>query len=109
MREKGLELVEGEQITETARAIKSKEELILMKASMDVWEASVYAMHKILEPGITENALWAKLHETNIRLGGEWIETRLLSSGPRTNPWFRECSMREIEKNDLVSFDTDLI
>lgn len=109
LREKGLELVEGEQITETARAIKSKEELVLMKASMDVCEASVHAMHEILEPGITENALWAKLHETNIRLGGEWIETRLLSSGPRTNPWFRECSMREIEKNDLVSFDTDLI
>ena len=107
--DKGLELVEGEQITETARAIKSKEELILMKASMDVCEASVHAMHELLEPGISENALWAKLHETNIRLGGEWIETRLLSSGPRTNPWFRECSMREIEKNDLVSFDTDLI
>ena len=35
-------------------------------------------MHEKLEPGITENALWAKLHETNIRLGGEWIETRLL-------------------------------
>ena len=66
-------------------------------------------MEEALLPGITENALWAKLHETNIRLGGEWIETRLLSSGPRTNPWFRECSMREIEKNDLVSFDTDLI
>ncbi len=67
------------------------------------------AMHAALEPGITENALWAKLHETNIRLGGEWIETRLLSSGPRTNPWFRECSMRAIEAGDLVSFDTDLI
>ena len=107
--EKGLELVEGEQITETARAIKSKEELVLMKTSMDVCEASVHAMHEVLEPGITENALWAKLHETNIRLGGEWIETRLLSSGPRTNPWFRECSMRPIDRNDLVSFDTDLI
>jgi len=66
-------------------------------------------VHEALEPGITENGLWAKLHETNIRLGGEWIETRLLSSGPRTNPWFRECSMRQIEKGDMVSFDTDLI
>ena len=80
-----------------------------MKSSMDVCEESVRSMHGLVEPGITENALWAKLHETNIRLGGEWIETRLLSSGPRTNPWFRECSMREIENNDLVSFDTDLI
>lgn len=109
LRARGLMLVEGEQITETARAVKSKEELILMNASMDVCQAGIQSMHEFLQPGITENALWAKLHETNIRLGGEWIETRLLSSGPRTNPWFRECSMRRIEKGDLLSFDTDLI
>lgn len=66
LRVKGLELVEGEQITETARAVKSKEELVLMQASMDVCEAGVRSMHEALEPGITENALWAKLHETNI-------------------------------------------
>ena len=109
LRARGLTLVEGEQITETARTVKSKEELVLMQTSMDVCQAGIQAMHDFLQPGITENALWSKLHETNIRLGGEWIETRLLSSGPRTNPWFRECSMRKIEKGDLISFDTDLI
>jgi Xaa-Pro aminopeptidase len=66
-------------------------------------------MWQAMEPGIPENALWAKLHETNIRLGGEWIETRLLSAGPRTNPWFRESSMRPIETGEVMSFDTDLI
>ena len=109
LRERGLILVEGEGVCERARSIKSVGELELMRASMAVCEAGCLSMKAALEPGITENALWAKLHETNIRLGGEWIETRLLSSGPRTNPWFRECSMRPIERNDLVSFDTDLI
>jgi Xaa-Pro dipeptidase len=41
--------------------------------------------------------------------GGEWIETRLLSSGPRTNPWFQEASDRIIQAGDLVSFDTDMV
>ena len=109
LRDKGLVLADGEAISEKARAIKSSGELQLMRASMAVCEAGCQAMEEALEPGISENALWSKLHETNIRLGGEWIETRLLSSGPRTNPWFRECSMRIIEKGDLVSFDTDLI
>jgi len=109
LRARGLELVEGEQITETARAIKSDDELKLMQVSMNVCQEGMRAMQEYLEPGMTENALWSKLHETNIRLGGEWIETRLLSSGPRTNPWFRECSMRSIEKGDMISFDTDLI
>ena len=62
-----------------------------------------------LRPGMTEQELWAHLHAENIRRGGEWIETRLLSSGPRTNPWFQECSSRTIEDGDLVAFDTDLI
>ena len=62
-----------------------------------------------LRPGITEQALWAELHAGNIARGGEWIETRLLASGPRTNPWFQECSSRAIAAGDLVGFDTDLI
>lgn len=109
LRAEGLTLLEGEGIAERARAVKSVEELALMRASIAVCEEGCREMQAILEPGITENALWAKLHEVNIRLGGEWIETRLLSSGPRTNPWFRECSMRVIERGDMVSFDTDLI
>ena len=104
-----LHLLDALPITEHARALKSAEEVVLMKASLRVCEAGCKAMQDALFPGITENALWAKLHETNIRLGGEWIETRLLSSGPRTNPWFRECSMRQVEAGDMVSFDTDLI
>jgi Xaa-Pro aminopeptidase len=106
---KGVQVVEGEAIAEQARVIKSAQEVALMRASIEACEEGCRAMADALVPGITENALWAKLHEANIRLGGEWIETRLLSAGPRTNPWFRECSMRAIEKGEVVSFDTDLI
>lgn len=106
---KGVEVVEGESVAEQARAIKSPQELALMRAAIAACEEACTDMWRAFEPGITENALWAKLHEANIRLGGEWIETRLLSAGPRTNPWFRECSMRAIEKGEVMSFDTDLI
>lgn len=42
-------------------------------------------------------------------MGGEWIETRLLSSGDRTNPWHQECSDRVISAGELVGFDTDMV
>jgi Xaa-Pro aminopeptidase len=42
-------------------------------------------------------------------MGGEWLETRLLASGGRTNPWFQESSDRIVRPGDLVAFDTDLI
>jgi Xaa-Pro aminopeptidase len=56
-----------------------------------------------------EDDVWAVLHAENIRRGGEWIETRLLSSGQRTNPWFQECGGRVCQHNEIISFDTDLI
>jgi Xaa-Pro aminopeptidase len=105
----GLEIHDGFEVMEQARKIKSPEEIMLMRHSIAVSEKGIQAMREALRPGMTENAVWSKLHETNIALGGEWIETRLLSSGPRTNPWMSECSMRVIEKGDMVSFDTDLI
>jgi len=109
LRAEGLMLEDAWPLAEHARMIKSPEEVVLVRAAIEVCEEGCRAMQAALAPGITENSLWAKLHETNIRLGGEWIETRLLSSGPRTNPWFRECSMRVIEAGDMVSFDTDLV
>lgn len=106
---RGLTIHDGLEVMELARLIKSDEEIVLMQKSIDICELGMAAMQAKLEPGITENELWSVLHQTNISHGGEWIETRLLSSGDRTFPWFRECSMRTIEDGDLVSFDTDLV
>ena len=105
----GYEIFDGFEVMENAREIKSAGEIALMRHSIAVCEQAIGQMREAMRPGITENALWAELHHGNIAGGGEWIETRLLSSGPRTNPWFRESSMRVIERGDMVSFDTDLV
>ncbi len=99
----------GEAVMEQARLIKSPDEILAMRRSIVACENAMAEMEDKLKPGISENELWAELHRGNIARGGEWIETRLLSSGPRTNPWFQECSSRIIEAGDLVAFDTDLI
>jgi len=109
LRSLGVELFDGQEILEQARAIKSPDELIQMRAAVSVCEQGMTAMREALRPGMTESQLWSILHQVNIANGGEFIETRLLTSGSRTNPWFQECSARVIEAGDLVSFDTDLI
>ncbi|HLI14305.1 MAG TPA: Xaa-Pro peptidase family protein [Alphaproteobacteria bacterium] len=109
LRARGVAIFDGQEPCEIARSVKSVEEIACMMQSIAVCEAGMARMREALRPGMTENALWAILHETNIRLGGEWIETRLLASGERTNPWFQECGDRLIRPGDLVSFDTDLI
>jgi Xaa-Pro dipeptidase len=105
----GVNVVYGEEMMEEARKIKSVDEIQCMRRAIISCEAAMAEMETALVPGMSENDLWAVLHAENIRRGGEWIETRLLASGPRTNPWFQESSSRIIEPGDLVSFDTDLI
>jgi len=105
----GIQIMDGQEPCEIARAIKSEDEIACMVQSIAVCEAGMARMQEALRPGMSENEVWAILHETDIRLGGEWIETRLLASGERTNPWFHECGDRLIRPGDLVSFDTDLI
>ena len=109
MQRRGYHVVDGFEVMEHARRIKSAGEIALMRHSIATCEQAIAQMRDAMRPGMTENALWAELHHASIARGGEWIETRLLSSGPRTNPWFRESSMRVIEPGDIVAFDTDLV
>lgn len=105
----GIELIDAQALLEMARVVKTPEELLCVRLSMDVCDVAVERMRAALRPGITENQLWGVLHETNIAHDGEWIECRLLASGERTNPWFQECGNRVIEAGDLVGFDTDMV
>lgn len=109
IRERGIEVLDGQEPLEHARSVKSGDEIACMKIAVAACEAGMARMYEALTPGITENQLWAILHEVNIANGGEWIETRLLASGARTNPWMQECSDKIIRPGELVAFDTDLV
>jgi hypothetical protein len=105
----GLAVEEGEPLTERARAIKSPDEVAAMRCALHACETAMAAMHAAARPGLSEDEVWAVLHAENIRRGGEWIETRLLASGPRTNPWFQECGPRVPRPDEVLAFDTDMI
>ena len=105
----GIEAIGSQAFAEEARKIKHAEEIKAMRRAIHTSEVGMAQMWQALRPGITENQLWSILHQINIARGGEWIETRLLASGPRTNPWFQECSDRVIETGDILAFDTDLV
>ncbi len=105
----GIDVQDGEELMERTRAIKGPDEIKAMRCAMWACEQSIAEMREIAVPGVTENDVWAELHKANIKRGGEWIETRILASGQRTNPWFQECGPRVIQNNEILSFDTDLI
>ena len=105
----GVQVHNGQAVTEFARLIKGPDEILAMRCAVASCEAAIAEMRQAMRAGVTENDVWAALHSGNIRRGGEWIETRILSSGPRTNPWYQESGPRVLSDGDLLSFDTDLI
>ncbi|MNG75117.1 Xaa-Pro aminopeptidase [compost metagenome] len=109
LKAKGIELFDAQPLMEQARLIKSAEEVASHRVSMAVCDLAIARMRASLEPGITENQLWSILHGTNVAQGGEWAESRLLSSGPRTNPWFQDATDKVIEAGEMVCFDTDMV
>ncbi len=109
LQRRGIEIVNGQELCEHARSIKSADELELMGWTIRVAEAGMARMYENSLPGKTENEIWAELHYENIRSGGEWLETRLLAIGERTNPWFQECSHHVGKAGDILSFDTDMV
>ncbi|PBC03690.1 Xaa-Pro peptidase family protein [Mesorhizobium sp. WSM3860] len=109
LRSHGIKLFDAQEALERARSIKTVEEIQALRLATDVCDVGCERMKAALQPGITENQLWAVFHDVNIAHNGEWIESRFLCSGERTNPWYQECSDRVIQAGDLVAFDSDMI
>jgi Xaa-Pro aminopeptidase len=105
----GWNLVDAQEPVERARAIKNTMEIDCVKASLRATERAMAALRSAIRPGITENELWSVMHQGIIAQGGDYVETRLLSSGVRTNPWFQECGNRVIGENELIALDTDVV
>ncbi len=110
----GFDIMEGEEVTEKSRSVKGPDEILAMRCASHACENAMRAMEdfartNVPKGNVSEDDIWAVLHAENIRRGGEWIETRLLTSGPRTNPWFQECGGRIVQNNEIVAFDTDLV
>ena len=106
---RGVDLVDASTIMDDARAVKSCDEIAALRLAAHSCDLIVGEMRDALTPGMTEIELWTMLHAGNWRRFGEWVETRLMASGNRTNPWYQEASSKVIADGELLAFDTDLV
>ena len=107
--EAGVRLVDAQEPVEMARAIKSAEEMKCVRASLRATERGVAELRAAIRPGQTEAELWSVLHRSIIAQNGDYVETRLLNAGARTNPWFQETGDNVIGANELIALDTDVV
>ena len=109
LQKRGYEVIDAQEPIERARAIKVPNELKLIRSSSRAAEEAVRILERHIRPGISENELWSHMHQHVIATDGDYVETRLLASGHRTNPWFHECSTKIIEAGEIVALDTDVV
>jgi len=105
----GIHLVDAQEPVEMARSVKSAEELKCVEASLRATEVAVGRLRDAIRPWLTEAELWSVLHQSVIAQNGDYVETRLLNAGERTNPWFQETGNKVIGPNELIALDTDVV
>jgi Xaa-Pro aminopeptidase len=105
----GLTVADCNQDILHARRIKTADEVTCLRLSLAASEAALFDLQEKIRPGVSELELFAAMYGSVIAGGGEMIETRLVNSGPRTNPWFNEASARRVRPGELVAVDTDTI
>jgi Xaa-Pro aminopeptidase len=105
----GLTLIDSAPVTTAARAVKTPEEIELLRFNGSIVVEMLDRLERAITPAIRERELLAILAETLLRHGGEHLATSTVCSGPNTNPWRAEATARRLETGDLVYVDTDAV
>lgn len=109
LQRRGYEVIDGAITAESARIIKTDDELNCMRWSIAVAQHALTSMKAAIRPGVNELQLWGLVNYVNVANNGDWHDGRMLASGPRTNPWYQEAEDRIVEAGDLVGVDTDMV
>lgn len=106
----GIQLDDALEPLSMARAIKTEDEIALIKQACAIGDVALWEVQQAIEPGVTEDDMFAVMLYTNLRYGGERIDDKQMTAGGNTNPWLKRNSTdRIIRHGDLVGMDTDMV
>jgi Xaa-Pro aminopeptidase len=101
----GIATTDGSQVTLTARAIKTDEEIALLDHAAAIVDAVYERIYELLKPGITERQIVAEAQRLLFELGSEQVEAINAVSGDRCNPHPHVFSDRLLRPGDQAFFD----
>src|SRR6059036_3827012 len=107
LQEEGIPIVDVGPATVDAREVKTPEEVALFALNGAIGDAMLAEFEAAIRPGIREYELLAVLSDALLRRQGEGLFTRLVASGPNTNPWLTEAQDKAVMPGELVGVDTD--
>ncbi|HLQ62954.1 MAG TPA: Xaa-Pro peptidase family protein [Candidatus Acidoferrales bacterium] len=105
LQEAGLKVVDGQQLMQEARVIKTQDEIALLNQACAMVDAAYDQLFRELKPGFRENDCVALVAKSLYEQGSEYVEGVNAISGERCSPHPHNFSDRALRPGDPAYFD----
>ena len=105
LQEKGVKVIDGQQMMQKARMIKTEDEIALLTLACAMVDAAYESLYRYMRPGVRENDCVALVNKVLYKLGSEHVEGVNAISGERCSPHPHVYSDRIVRPGDPAFFD----
>ncbi|HEV2458283.1 MAG TPA: Xaa-Pro peptidase family protein, partial [Ktedonobacterales bacterium] len=101
----GIKVVDGQQVMQQARVIKTRDEITLLNSACMMVDAAYDDLYRFMKPGVRENECVGLVSKSLYDLGSEHVEGVNAISGERCSPHPHVFSDRALRPGDPAYFD----
>jgi Xaa-Pro aminopeptidase len=101
----GIHVVDGQQLMQEARLIKTQDEITLLNTACMMVDAAYDDLYRFMKPGVRENECVGLVSKSLYDLGSEHVEGVNAISGERCSPHPHVFSDRALRPGDPAYFD----
>ena len=101
----GIRVVDGQQLMQEARKIKTQDEITLLNTACMMVDAAYDELYRAMRPGMRENECVGLVNKVLYDLGSEYVEGVNAISGERCNPHPHVYTDRVLRPGDPAYFD----
>jgi Xaa-Pro aminopeptidase len=101
----GVQVVDGQQLMQEARMIKTQDEITLLNTACMMVDAAYEELYRAMKPGMRENECVGLVNKVLYDMGSEFVEGVNAISGERCNPHPHVYTDRVLRPGDPAYFD----
>jgi Xaa-Pro aminopeptidase len=105
LQDAGIKVVDGQQLMQRARVIKSQDEITLLNTACMMVDAAYDELYRTMRPGMRENECVGLVNKVLYDMGSEFVEGVNAISGERCNPHPHVYTDRHLRPGDPAYFD----
>jgi Xaa-Pro aminopeptidase len=105
LQKEGVTVVDGQQLMQEARMLKTRDEIILLNTACGMVDAAYEELYRTIRPGFRENDCVALVNKVLYEMGSEFVEGVNAISGERCSPHPHVFTDRALRPGDPAYFD----